>query len=62
MPLLDGSVTLSRADWWAVMTALAGDKSQRDRALDVLQRWAPPPWLDALDEYEMRERVSREAR
>lgn len=51
-PGFDGGVTLSRADWWVVMAALAGDESQHGSALDALQRWAPPSWLDALEEHE----------
>ena len=57
----EGSVTLSRDGWWAVVAALEGDASQRDDAFDALQRWAPRPWLEALDEKEERERAAREA-
>lgn len=53
-------MTLSRDGWWAIMTALEGDESQRGDAFDALQRWAPRPWLEALDEQEERERAARE--
>lgn len=46
----EGSVVLSREQWQAVMDALEGDHSCRDDAFDALQRWAPAPWLEGLDE------------
>lgn len=46
----EGSVTLSRDDWQAVMNVLEGDESSRDAAFDALQRWAPRRWLAALDD------------
>lgn len=48
-PIGQGSVTLTRDNWQVVMDALEGDDSRRDDAFDVLQRWAPPDWLEAHD-------------
>lgn len=56
----EGSVTLSRDDWWAVIAALEGDDSHLGDALDALQRWEPRPWLEALDEKEEHARATWE--
>jgi len=48
-PIGQGSVTLTRYGWQVVMDALEGDESSVDEAFDVLQRWAPPAWIDAHD-------------
>lgn len=49
-----GAVLLCYDGWRAVMAAMDGDDSQRDEAFDALQRWAPPAWLEELDEEEER--------
>lgn len=51
-------MVLSYDDWRAVMAALEGDESQRDDAFDVLQRWAPGPWLEELEDEEERMRAA----
>lgn len=56
----EGSVMLTRDKWRAVIAALDGDESQRDDAFDALQRWAPPRWLEELDEEE-EQRARRDA-
>src|SRR5699024_8362034 len=48
----EGSVMLTRDQWRTVIAALDGDESQRDDAFDALQLWAPPRWLEELDEEE----------
>ena len=51
-PLGQGAVMLSRDGWQLVMAALEGDEASRDAAFDVLQRRAPPAWLDAHESYD----------
>lgn len=48
-PIGQGSVLLTRDNWQLVMDALEGDEASRDEAFDVLQRWAPPAWLETHD-------------
>lgn len=48
----NGSVTLFYDGWHAVLAALDGDISQRDEAFDALHKWAPRPWLEALEQRE----------
>lgn len=45
-----GCVALGREAWQTVIDALEGNESKLDDAFDVLQRWAPPRWIQAQEE------------
>jgi hypothetical protein len=42
-------LSLSKAEWQAIVSALDGDRSHIDLAYDGLCRWAPESWSPALD-------------